>query len=387
VNFQSKFPLVKLVDVAPITTERVSQFDGLKPYVATADVQDGQIVASVNVDYKNKPSRADISINANDVIFARMQSTNKVLLIGNLEEKFIFSTGFAVCRPTQKILPKYLKYWLVSDIFNEQKDSYCTGATQKAIPNSGIEKIFIPLPSILEQERIVRLLNEAESLRATRSRANKRMEQFVPALFHKIFGDPVKNEKGWTKKTIAEVGKVSTGNTPPTTKKEYYGDEIEWIKSDNINTSFDLLTQAKVYLSKEGKKVGRVVPAGSVLVTCIAGNSSTIGNAAIADREVAFNQQINAITPNELVDTNFLYAQILALRSTIKSNSSGGMKGIVNKSTFEKIPVIVPPLALQREFAARVEEARGVQSAQGKSAGRVEALYQSMLSRAFAGEL
>ena len=47
----------------------------------------------------------------------------------------------------------------------------------------------------------------------------------------------------------------------------------------------------------------------------------------------------------------------------------------------------LPPLVLQREFAARVGEARGVQSAQGKSAERVEALYQSMLSRAFAGEL
>ncbi|KXK14727.1 MAG: hypothetical protein UZ14_CFX002001005 [Chloroflexi bacterium OLB14] len=73
------------------------------------------------------------------------------------------------------------------------------------------------------------------------------------------------------------------------------------------------------------------------MVTCIAGNSSTIGNAAIADREVAFNQQINSITPHEFIDTFFLYAQILALREKIKGSSSGGMKGIVSKGIFEKI--------------------------------------------------
>ena len=71
----------------------------------------------------------------------------------------------------------------------------------------------------------------------------------------------------------------------------------------------------------------------------------------------------------------------------LRSLGRGGHQPNLNLSMVKNFEVILPPLALQRKFAARVDNARGVQSAQGRSAERIEALYQSMLSRAFAGEL
>lgn len=122
---------------------------------------------------------------------------------------------------------------------------------------------------------------------------------------------------------------------------------------------------------------------------------STVGSYGAAtlvetDRKFQFQRHIGYIKPNP---ENFLPEFLCVQLNTpyIKNQVDQRVRGIAQKTLnlaeLKKINVIVPPLALQREFAARVEAARGVQSAQGKSAERVEALYQSMLSRAFAGEL
>lgn len=86
-----------------------------------------------------------------------------------------------------------------------------------SIAFSDVVKIQVPLPPLPEQERIVRLLDEAESLRATRERANVRMEQFVPALFQEMFGDKNNNEAKWKVSELQEVSLKITDGThwPP----------------------------------------------------------------------------------------------------------------------------------------------------------------------------
>ena len=85
-------------------------------------------------------------------------------------------------------------------------------------------------------------------------------------------------------------------------------------------------------------------------MTCIAGSHECIGNVALADREVAFNQQINAITPREGIDPFFLYTLILTSKRLIQLSSSEAMKGMVSKSRFESIRVINVPCEHQTEF-------------------------------------
>jgi type I restriction enzyme, S subunit len=110
-----------------------------------------------------------------------------------------------------------------------------------------------------------------------------------------MFGEPTLNPMRWPTKSISELGEVVTGNTPSRTVEDYYGGELEWIKSDNLNNSEDYATVSDEFLSNKGRRVARVAPPNSILVTCISGSQNCIGNAALLDREAAFNQQINAI--------------------------------------------------------------------------------------------
>lgn len=245
----------------------------------------------------------------------------------------------------------------------------------------------IPLPLLAEQKRIAAILDKADTIRRKRQAAIKLADDFLRATFLDMFGDPLTNSKRWETAPLKEFGDVTTGNTPPRKRAEFYGNDIEWIKSDNINTPNHFLTEAEEGLSELGKKMARIVPTYSILVTCIAGSFDCIGNAALSDREVAFNQQINAITPNKNTDPYFLYALIINAKKIIRNASTNSMKGMVSKGKFEQILFFKPPPSLQQEFGSffkkHIEKNNNIRTSKRLSC----ILFNSLTQRAFRGEI
>jgi type I restriction enzyme S subunit len=202
-----------------------------------------------------------------------------------------------------------------------------------------------------------------------------------------MFGDPVTNPKGWELKPLAKLGRITTGNTPSRAVDEYFGDDIEWIKSDNINTPSHYLTRATEGLSAQGRAVGRTVPAGSSLMTCIAGSADCIGNVALTDRVVAFNQQINAITPYEGVDHRFLYVLLLVGKRLVQAASTNSMKGMVSKGKLEAVQVPSPPPKAQSRFGESFERVLKLSHRQEIAQQESELLFEATVQRAFSGQL
>lgn len=261
------------------------------------------------------------------------------------------------------------------------------GSTFTAIKRNEVVGIEVPLPPFSEQRRIVEILDQADHLRRLRTEAEAKANRILPALFIKMFGDPATNPMGWPKRSISELATVITGNTPSRKKQEYFGDYIEWVKSDNLNTPSHYITPTSEYLSEEGAKVGRKALPGSALVTCIAGSPSAIGNVALADREVAFNQQINAAVPRKGVDCYYLYGHFVVGKRLVQAASTGGMKGIVTKNRFCEIEFLAPPSDLQERFGYRCKQVCEQTEARLKQAGRFDRLFSFLLHRAFSGDL
>ena len=264
---------------------------------------------------------------------------------------------------------------------------YITGTTRAKLTQRDLMRVEVPVPPLAEQERIVKLLDEADGLRKLRAQADRRTADLIPALFHEMFGDPASNSNRWKIVPLKTMGKITTGNTPSRNNPEYFGNFIEWIKTDNIDGAKGIITTAAEGLSEKGAKIGRVVPSGTVLITCIAGSRDRLGDAALTERQVAVNQQINALTPNRDVDPHFLCQMVGTMKNVIQHRATGVMTGIINKSTLESIPAICPPLPLQKEFGQRVIEMRGLEAVQAASRRRLDELFQSTLHRAFDGEL
>ena len=307
---------------------------------------------------------------------------------------FIEKSNLPLCMNTSTIRFKakaglsdlnYLKFWLDSDEFRGQITRLVTGSAQQNFGPSHLKSIHITLPSLEKQTCVAGRLDRADRLRRARRYALELTDNFLPAAFLELFGDPVTNPRGWERARVCELGEVETGNTPPRETADYYGSAIEWIKSDNISLAQMHPSNATEGLSEKGIEVGRIVESGSLLLTCIAGSETSIGNVVLTNRRVAFNQQINAVTPHREVSPQFLYGLFLAAKPMIQRNTTLAMKRMITKGKLEQLVLINPPLPLQQKFAALVERVGRLRAVQREALRQAEHLFASLLHRAFGG--
>lgn len=157
--------------------------------------------------------------------------------------------------------------------------------------------------------------------------------------------------KNWVECTLSDVFEIVTGNTPSKSYPEYYGEDIPWVKPGDINRSVEIY-ETEEYLSKLGFDKSRKIPKGSVMVTCI-GN---LGNIAIAGTELATNQQINTIViSHNLINKKYVYYRALTFKKWLVENSTSTTIAMVNKSNFEKLPFLLPPLPEQTRIVAKLD--------------------------------
>ncbi|NCU24519.1 restriction endonuclease subunit S [Acinetobacter haemolyticus] len=284
-----------------------------------------------------------------------------------------------------KLDQNFLWHWLKKNA--ELLKSKGKGATFLQVTKEDISSLEIFLPPLEEQRRIASILDKADAIREKRQQAIVKLDELLQATFIDMFGDPVSNPKKLKLQKLSEVGNISTGNTPSRADEDNYGDFIEWIKSDNLNHDYDIATQASEYLSEKGKKKGRVVPSGSILVTCIAGSLSCIGNLAIVDREVTFNQQINSITPNEDIQTEYLYYLLKVSKPIIQSFSTNSMKGMISKSTFSQIELPIAPSEQQLKFVDIFNKFSELKNKANKELFELDNLFSGLQQKVFNGTL
>ncbi|HEV3076590.1 MAG TPA: restriction endonuclease subunit S, partial [Thermoanaerobaculia bacterium] len=150
--------------------------------------------------------------------------------------------------------------------------------------------------------------------------------------------------------TLADLGTIITGRTPPSDKAECFGGTCPFITpSDMIGQKYIRATAR--YLSADGRALLHrcIVPAGSVTVSCIGWQ---MGKAAMVDRDSVTNQQLNTVVTNSRVDAHFLYYSLSVRREELKRLGSVGTRTpIVNKSVFSGLRVKLPPLSEQRRIS------------------------------------
>ncbi|WP_304683279.1 restriction endonuclease subunit S, partial [uncultured Clostridium sp.] len=156
---------------------------------------------------------------------------------------------------------------------------------------------------------------------------------------------------------IGELGSVFTGNTPSKRNNEFYeSDDIMFIKPDIL--SFDIIDikQSNEYLSEKARKKARIIPKGSLLVSCI-GN---IGKLGINIEEVAFNQQINAIVHNNKITSSKYLAYLLKYnQKKLESIANAPVVPIINKSQFSDFELLIhEELEIQRKIVEILDKAQ-----------------------------
>ena len=137
---------------------------------------------------------------------------------------------------------------------------------------------------------------------------------------------------------LGDLGKIITGNTPSKKTLEFYdSNDIPFIKPDDFKTIDEISSSKgnKNYISENARNSARIVPKNSVLVTCI----GIIGKVMISESELSFNQQINAIVPNELILSKYLAYLLLYNKPKLDFISNAPVVPIINKTQFSEFEV------------------------------------------------
>ena len=283
-----------------------------------------------------------------------------------------------VLKPKDGLDVDYLCYSLMF----YKVDGIVNGATRQKLTQAAMRKLQIPSRSMDEQKQIVDELNRIIKIKEQRQQELALLDDLIKARFVELFGDPRSNPFGFEKKMLKDTCKVITGNTPSRAIAEYYGDYIEWIKTDNIVSGILNPTQATESLSEKGMNVGRTVEKDSILMACIAGSIASIGRVCITDRTVAFNQQINAVVP-EQYNILFLYVLLQMSKDYLVEDINMALKGILSKSKLEEKEFIIPPMDLQEQFSDFVHQVDKSKVAVQKALDETQLLFDSLMQEYF----
>lgn len=318
------------------------------------------------------------SVPANTVIMSFKLSLGKTAIT---QEPVYTNEAIMAFIPTGKyaVLPDYFYYLFSAKDWTKGTNRAVMGTTLK---KATLGAVSITVPPIDEQRKIAAILDKVSDLIAKRRQQLDTLDELVKARFVEMFGDPVGNPMGWEKIALGKRCDIVTGNTPSRADPENYGNFIEWIKSDNINTPAVLLTEAQEYLSETGFHKCRFVEAGSLLMTCIAGSINCIGNVAVTDRRVAFNQQINAIVPKQ-DDVLYLYWLMLLSKPAIHSTINMALKGILSKGQLSEMAFPFPPLELQNQFSVFVKKTEKTKATISHSLEKLETLKKALMQEYF----
>ncbi len=255
-------------------------------------------------------------------------------------------------------------------------------AAYPSISLADIGCLEIEIPEGNEVTQIVDALKRVESIINLHCQQLTALDTLIKARFVELFGDSKVNPYGFNKVRLKDSCEIVTGNTPSRTVDDYYGDYIEWIKTDNIMAEMMYPTRATESLSEVGLKVGRYVEKGAILMACIAGSVASIGKVCITDRQVAFNQQINAIVPKKY-NALFLYVLLQTSKDYLVEELNMALKGILSKSKLGEKTFILPPMDQQNDFAAFVAQIDKSKAVVQKALDEAQTLFDSLMQQYF----
>ena len=197
--------------------------------------------------------------------------------------------------------------------------------------------------------------------------------------------------EGWVNSTMGQCFEVYVGATPRRNREDYWGGEIAWVSSSEV--AFNRITATRETITAAGYDNASVNlhPKGTVLLGMI-GEGKTRGQVAILDIPACNSQNSAALRVSEVsLPPEFVFYYLMGQYEATRRIGSGNNQPALNKSRVQEIVLPLPPLAEQHRIVAEVERRLSViqqaETAVEASLRRAERLRQSILKRAFCGEL
>ncbi len=301
----------------------------------------------------------------------------------------ICSTDILPVLPSDSLDRRYLAFFLRQPSLVDYADSRAIGANLPRLSPSELGRITIPLPPIEEQKRIATILDAADDLRVKRRESIAQLDALLQSTFLDMFGDPVTNPMGWEIGSLGSVSKRITDGTHQSPQWSEMG--IPFLFVSNISERDIDFSTSKFISDDEYMRLTSRCPieTGDILYTTV----GSYGNAVSVKESYprfAFQRHIAQIKPKrDCIESRFL--EVMLDSSLGRQQADRLVRGVAQKTLnladLKKFQVLLPPLSLQRRFASIVEAAERQKARLRAHLDELDALFSSLQSRAFNGEL
>ncbi len=285
---------------------------------------------------------------------------------------------------SDEIYPLYFLLWCRAN-----KVVFENRARKAVVPilnNAVLSKIKITFPSSIEDQiRIATLLSRVEALIATRKNNLQQLDDFLKSTFMEMFGDPVKNEKGWEKKPLSKLGSIDRGVSKhrPRNAPELLGGDYPLIQTGEVSNSGTYITKYKHTYSEIGFKQSKLWPAGTLCIT-IAAN---IAQTSILTFDACFPDSVVGFIPNIGIEILYVHYLFSFFQRILEKNAPKAAQRNINLAILRGLIVPDPPPDLQSEFSSLVNRCEILKDLYAKNLQELENLYATLSQKAFKGEL
>lgn len=282
----------------------------------------------------------------------------------------------------------YLRHWLDSREFREQITKRVTGSAQQNFGPSHLKAIKITLPSLPEQRRIAAILDQADALQVKRREALAQLDSLTQSIFIEMFGDPIRNTKGWSKRPLNDVSEQI--NDCPHSTPSWTSDGVICLRTSNLSEGGWNWDDTR-YVSEEtfhDRSKRGYIDTGDIILS----REGTVGIAAIVPTgmKVCMGQRLVHVRANKTILTSeFILHYLLYVLSPkrIGQLMVGSTSQHLNLKELRSMQIPLPPIGLQDSFSKRINSLQKVTNFNESSARQLDALFASLQHRAFRGEL
>ena len=327
-----------------------------------------------------------------DILLAK-NGTTGVAAIVDRDVVFDIYVSLALIRPnSEMVIPKYLLYAINSDSAKRYFNRHLKGVGVPNLHLTHIRETPINVPNIETQREIVNKLDKVSSLITKRRQQLDKLDELIKARFVEIFGDPVTNPKGWK---IDQLGSYMTTLTDFSANGSYelldsnvvMYDEPNYavmvrtidLEAGNLDSGVKYIDQQAYELLSKSKLYGgelimnKIGSAGKIYIMPHIGKPASLGRNAFMFR---FDERINMV---------FLYALLTSDygKVEIQQYVRGAVTKTITKASTKAIRIIVPPLDLQNQFAAFVEQTEKTKTTINESLEKLETLKKALMQEYF----
>ena len=295
--------------------------------------------------------------------------------------------GFKNLICSEKINNRYL-YWFLKGN-TEFLNSLGRGATFKEVSKQIVSNIEINVPSIAQQEQAAIQLETANAIIRFRKQQLQKLDELVKARFVELFGDMFLNSKAWKKQELDSLADVVSGITKGRKTKEPHLIEVPYMAVSNVKDGYiDWTTVKTIQATQQEIEQYRLLP-DDVLMT-EGGDPDKLGRGAILKEPLQnciHQNHIFRVRLNESLILPAFFEEYLKHQKAKRyflgcAKQTTGIASI-NMRQLKALPVLLPPLELQEQFAAFVEQTDKSKLAVQKSLEELEILKKSLMQQYF----